>query len=241
MDRRAIRVPAAVAAVVLTAGLGAGCGMSERKTDLVAGKTMFVQRCGSCHVLSRAGTKGTQGPNLDAAFGPSRGDGLGEDTVEGVVRRQIAFVRRSSIMPANLVEGQDAADVSAYVAKVAGQPGEDEGELAKAGAPKVSNKPIVARGGKLQIDADPTGALAFASTRAESPAGALEFVMANPSDVQHNIALNGPGGRSLGVGDVVGKGADSTFRANVSRGSYEFLCTVPGHAEGGMKGTLTVK
>jgi plastocyanin len=144
-------------------------------------------------------------------------------------------------MPADQYTGDDARDVAAYVALVAGRPGEDQGALAVAGAPKVSNKPILARGGVLQIDADRTGALAFASTRAESGAGAVEFRMANPSGVDHNIALRGPGGRDLGTGEVVGQGGTSAFTADVSPGEYEFLCTVAGHADGGMKGTLTVK
>src|SRR3712207_8473170 len=52
-------------------------------------------------------------PNLDEAFGPSRRDGLGEGTVEGVVHQQIANVRRNSSMPADLVTGKDARDVAA--------------------------------------------------------------------------------------------------------------------------------
>ena len=71
--------------------------------------------------------------------------------------------------------------MAAYVAAVAGQRGKDAGALASAGAPKVSNKPIAAKNGVLEMDADPTGALAFASTKATAPAGALEFVMGNES------------------------------------------------------------
>ncbi len=109
----------------------AGCG--EEDADLVNGKALFVEQCGTCHALERAGTQGAQGPNLDEAFGPSRSDGLGKATVEGVVRDQIANVRRASIMPADLVTGEDARDVAAYVAEVAGTPGEDTGQLASAG------------------------------------------------------------------------------------------------------------
>jgi mono/diheme cytochrome c family protein/azurin len=223
---------AAGAALALAA---AGCGSTE-EPDEVNGKDLFAQKCGSCHTLARANTKGVQGPNLDQAFGAARRDGLGEGTVEGVVLRQIGNVRRTSKMPPDLVEGQDARDVAAYVAAVAGQPGKDAGALASAGQPKVSNKPIAAKNGVLTMDADATGALAFASTKATAPAGALEFVMGNESSVQHNIALEGDG-----EGPVVGQGGSSKFKANVKPGEYVYLCTVPGHADGGMKGTLTVK
>jgi mono/diheme cytochrome c family protein len=109
----------------------AGCGREE--ADLVNGKQLFVEQCGTCHALGRAGTQAARGPDLDAAFGPAREDGLGEQTVQGVVREQIANVRRGSTMPADLVTGKDAQDVAAYVAEVAGMPGEDTGQLASAG------------------------------------------------------------------------------------------------------------
>ena len=221
---------------------GAGCGR-EDQPDLANGKEMFVGKgtCGSCHALKRAGTKGTQGPNLDQAFGPARRDGLGDDTVEGVVLRQIGHPPKSSNMKAGLVTGDDARDVAAYVALVAGQGGKDTGALANAGQPKVSNKPIAAKGGTLTIDADPTGALAFASTRATAPAGSLQVEMGNESSIQHNIALQGSGSSLLSEGDVVGQGGTSSFSTRVKAGKYTYLCTVPGHEAGGMKGTLTVE
>ena len=216
----------------------AGCGQGE--PDLVNGKTLFVGEaaCGSCHILERAGTRGVQGPNLDEAFGPSRRDGLGKQTVEGVVREQIAYPRKSSAMPANLVEGDDARDVAAYVAAVAGIPGEDAGVLAQAGQPKQSNKPIAAESGVLEIPAAPTGALAFASTRASAEAGTIEFVMPNPSPIRHNIAVrNG----SPTLGPVVGQGGTSRFTKELEPGEYVFFCSVPGHEEGGMRGQLVVE
>ena len=213
----------------------AACG-KEESPDLVNGKGLFIGEgtCGSCHALNRAGTKGTQGPNLDEAFEQARLDGMNEATVEGVVVRQIAHPRRNSIMQPDLVTGDDARDVAAYVAEVAGQPGEDTGELAEVGAKKGGS--ATAKNGVLQIDADETGALAFTASKATAPPGKIEFVMENPSPIDHNIALEGDG-----EGDVVGNGGTSRFSANLKPGKYVYVCTVPGHAEGGMKGDLTVK
>lgn len=208
---------------------------------MVNGKTLFVQKCGSCHALDRAGTKGRQGPDLDEAFGPSRRDGLGEDTIAGVVERQIANVRKSSTMPEDLVTGKDAKDVAAYVAMVAGQPGKDTGALANAGTPEVSDKPIEAADGRLRIDADPTGALAFVTTKAIAMPGPLMFVSVNKASIPHNIALRDPSGNLLEAGPVVSDGGTSKFSTTVKSGKYSFVCTVPGHEEGGMKGELTVK
>ena len=121
---------AALAAAVLGLPLAA-CGRDE--PDLSNGKAQFVQRCGSCHSLGRAGTQGQTGPNLDAAFRAALRAGESRDTVEGVVRDQISHVRKSSAMPKNLVTGNDARDVAAYVAFATDKPGEDQGALAQAG------------------------------------------------------------------------------------------------------------
>jgi mono/diheme cytochrome c family protein len=230
------------AAVSALAGLAlAGCGSgTDEKADLVNGKKLFIGQatCGSCHALQRAGTKGTQGPDLDAAFQNSRENGFGDSVIEGVVNDQIKNPRRGSIMPANLVRGDDRRDVSAYVASVAGKPGQDTGLLASVGGNQNANKTAVEKAGKLTIPADPSGALAFTFGKATGTPGQVTISMPNASPIQHNIAITGP---VKGQGPVVGKGGDSSFQANLKPGSYTFLCEVPGHAEAGMKGTLTVK
>ena len=109
----------------------AACGRDE--PDLTQGKALFTQKCGSCHALARAGTQGQTGPNLDAAFRAALDKGLSRDTVEGIVHRQILHPRRGSVMPADLVTGQEAKDVAAYVSYAAHRTGQDSGALAQAG------------------------------------------------------------------------------------------------------------
>lgn len=210
----------------------AGCGRDD--SDLANGKSLFVERCGACHVLDRANTKGTAGPNLDHAFLDARTDGMNEETIKGITGRQIAFPRRNSAMPANLVKGDDARDVAAYVGFAAAKPGKDQGPLATAGQPKTSNKPIAAKNGILEIAA--IGGTAFASTKATASPGAVTFRMPNRTPLPHDIALKGDG-----KGPVVNQGGVSSFKANLEPGSYTYYCSVPGHEQAGMKGTLTVK
>ena len=72
---------AALCAVALTLPLAA-CGRDE--PDLSNGKAQFVEKCGSCHTLARAGTAGTQGPSLYKAFQTALADGIDRETVEGI-------------------------------------------------------------------------------------------------------------------------------------------------------------
>jgi plastocyanin len=219
----------------------AGCGSgppTPANADLVNGKKLFIGKatCGSCHTLQHAGTKGNQGPNLDAAFVNSRDHGFGDSVIAGVVLDQIHHPRRGSIMPAGLVKGQDAKDVATYVGSVAGKSGKDTGLLASVGTTNNASKTAVEKGGKLTIPADPTGALAFQFGKATATPGKVTVSMPNPAPIQHDISIQG-----VGKGSVVGTGGTSTFTATLKAGSYTFLCTVPGHAQAGMKGTLTVK
>jgi plastocyanin len=211
----------------------AGCGREEAP-DLVNGKENFIAKCSSCHSLARANGGGTQGPDLDEAFARARLDGMNAETVEGIVLAQIDNPRRSSIMPEDLVTGDAARDVAAYVGEAAGIPGEDTGLLADVGVQEGGK--ATAENGVLQIDADESGALAFTASTATAPPGPIEFVMDNPSPIDHNIALEGGP-----EGDVVGNGGTSRFETTLKPGKYVYLCTVPGHAEGGMEGDLTVK
>jgi mono/diheme cytochrome c family protein len=118
-------VCAALFAALALAACGDTVGYSEGSGDRIRGKELFVQGCGSCHALADAGTTGSIGPNLDFAFVQSRIDGLGEDTIQQVVRGQIAYpvtdpATDAPGMPADIFTGQDAEDVATYVAAVAG-------------------------------------------------------------------------------------------------------------------------
>jgi mono/diheme cytochrome c family protein len=234
---------ALVATVAVTA-LGAafaGCGddIKGSRADMVHGKQLFVQRCGSCHVLERAGTRGTVGPDLDAAFAQSLEDGFGRNTVEGVVHEQILYpITR---MPAKLVEGQDAIDVAAYVGHAAAASGEDEGALATAVRTTRAGR-ATAENGRLEIPADPDGQLLYTVAEASAPPGALQIDSPNESTVPHDIALQeGTDGAELGKGETVSNGGVSTVDVDVRAGDYTFYCTLPGHREAGMEGRLSVR
>jgi len=124
------RIKALCGGAVVIASLGAvtGCDLQE-SADTDRGEQLFTQKCGSCHTLTGARTNADIGPDLDQAFAASRAVGMDQDTIEGVVQSQISNPRPASpentsvYMPANLVEGEDAEAVAAYVASVAGVEG----------------------------------------------------------------------------------------------------------------------
>jgi uncharacterized cupredoxin-like copper-binding protein len=96
------------------------------------------------------------------------------------------------------------------------------------------------RGGNtLRLSADPSGELRFDKQSLEARAGPVVLVMNNPSPVPHNISIEGRGVDQ--EGKTVDEGGTSTVRAQLQPGEYDFYCSVPGHRQGGMEGTLTVK
>jgi cytochrome c2 len=118
---------AAMAAATALVVASAGCDLQEN-ADVDNGRQLFTEKCGTCHKLAEAGTQADVGPDLDASFVAARETGMDQDTFEGVVEAQIANPRKTdpddpTFMPADLVTGQDAVDVAAYVARFAGVPG----------------------------------------------------------------------------------------------------------------------
>jgi uncharacterized cupredoxin-like copper-binding protein len=249
MRSRGFRGVALGVVVVGASALTAGCGLTRTGDNVVNGKQLFVAKCGACHVLGRAGTKGVTGPNLDNAFARARQDGFGQSTFKGLVDRQIGQPNKGQqvdpatgkllpLMPPNLVTGEDAMDVAAYVASAVAMPGQDTGALAQIGAATAKGV-AKAQGGKLAIPADPGGALSYKFASAEAPAGQVEIDSKNDSSTDHDIAIQGAGVNQ--VGKVVKGGGVSTVKVSLKPGKYQFFCTVPGHRQAGMEGTLTVK
>jgi plastocyanin len=242
-SRRAVGT-CALTALALIAG---GCSVKGGDNpNLILGKQLFVAKCGSCHTLARASTKGTVGPSLDAAFERELAEGEGRSVIRGVVEEQIQHPNPFGAMPKDLVGGDSLRDVSAYVEESAAKPGSDTGLLASAVPAPGAGKPAVESAGKLEIDANPEGQLAYQSSAATATAGPVTISMANMSGVSHNIAIEEgssgatPKGSPLAASSFIAKGTTS-ISVKLKPGTYTFFCQVPGHRQGGMFGTVTVK
>ncbi len=227
--------------------LASGCGaVKHDNANLIAGKQAFVAKCGACHMLARANTKGTVGPNLDYAFHASLAEGLRRSAVRTVVEGQVENPNRFGVMPSGLAKGATLADIAAYIAAAVDRPGADSGLLATAVQAPGAGKPAVEKGGKLEIAADPSGQLAYVTNKATATAGAVTISMPNTSGVSHNIAVEAGShgatrsGSTLAASKFVTKGSAS-ISVTLKPGAYTFFCQAPGHRAAGMYGTLTVK
>ena len=224
-----------------------GCSVKGAdNANLIAGKQAFVAKCGSCHTLSRAGTKGVVGPNLDEAFRASLAEGLERNAVRGVIEGQVRNPDRDGVMPKDITGGATLKNIATYVASVVDKSGKDSGLLASAVETPGSGKPAVEKAGKLQIDASPSGQLLYTASKAEAKPGPVTITMGNTSGVSHNIAIEAGAGGASGSGPVLGASAftskgDATVSVSLKPGTYTFFCQAPGHRVAGMYGTLTVK
>jgi len=129
-------------------------------------------------------------------------------------------------------DDESGSDTSAAPTTEAAPPAAETTTEGSGGAP-------AGGGSELKADADPGGQLKFTTDSLEGKPGEITITMANPSDIPHAVGIRGDGVDE--EGETVEKGGTSTVTAEVKAGEYEFYCPVPGHEEGGMKGTLTVK
>jgi plastocyanin len=242
----ATRAPAlgAIAAVALAAS---GCSVKGGdNANVISGKKMFVAKCGSCHTLARAETKGVVGPNLDEAFRADLDEGLHRDTIRGAVEKQIQIPNPEGAMPKDLVSGSALKDIAAYVAQSVDKTGKDTGLLGSAVQAPGAGKPAVEKAGKLSIEASPSGQLAYVTSKATGTPGSVTVEMPNMSGVSHNIAIETGEGGATAKGSKLGASeftTKSTAKVTVSLkpGTYTFFCEAPGHRAAGMYGTLAVK
>lgn len=92
----------------------------------------------------------------------------------------------------------------------------------------------------LKFEADPEGALAYTTTEATAKAGRVTVDFNNPQALTHDVAIEDSSGEEVGATELISEGEDSTT-VDLKPGTYHFFCSVPGHREAGMEGTLTVK
>jgi plastocyanin len=112
-----------------------------------------------------------------------------------------------------------------------GEEAEEHGPAAGAAPP--------ATGRTLALAADPGDALRFDKTRAAALAGRVTVRLTNDSTVEHNVTI-AQGSKTLGATKTITESTD-TLALELAAGRYVFFCSVAGHRESGMEGTLIVE
>jgi uncharacterized cupredoxin-like copper-binding protein len=92
----------------------------------------------------------------------------------------------------------------------------------------------------LKFEADPGGELAYTTTSATSKPGQVTVEFDNPQSLTHDVQIEDSSGEEVGGTELIADGSDSAT-VDLKPGTYTFFCSVPGHREAGMEGTLTVK
>lgn len=95
------------------------------------------------------------------------------------------------------------------------------------------------RASTLSVRADPGGALKYTTTKLTAKAGSVDVQFANASSTPHDVVIS-EGARTLAHTDTVTKGK-ATATASLKAGTYTFYCSIPGHRQAGMEGTVTVR
>jgi plastocyanin len=94
---------------------------------------------------------------------------------------------------------------------------------------------------KVALSADPTGALKFSTKQLSTTPGNITVAFTNKSSTPHDVTITGDGNKKLGATEqITGSSANLNLK-DVKAGTYTFFCSVPGHEQAGMKGTLTVR
>lgn len=109
-------------------------------------------------------------------------------------------------------------------------------------------------GATVSVEADPGGQLAYVQKSLSGSAGEITFEFGNPSSTEHDFCVEDSGETAasgeailashtsggIGCTDVI-TGETTTLTEDLDAGEYDFYCSVSGHREAGMEGTLTVE
>ncbi len=197
------------------------------------GQVFTSAGCGTCHTLAAAGSTGETGPDLNEFLAP-------DDTteaVEGMIvdpNAEIAEGYAANVMPTTYSQTLSKTEVHQLteflVATTPAQPNPK---------PKSSSGVAATGAGEtLHLAADATQ-LAFDEQELTSKSGRVTIDFENPAPIEHDVAIE-QDGKLIAKTPLISEGKASVS-AELKPGTYTFVCTVPGHAEAGMEGTLVVR
>jgi plastocyanin len=119
--------------------------------------------------------------------------------------------------------------------------GSDNNDTTAAATPATTTATTGGGGGSTVDISTPSGSdLAFEQKDVSAKSGSVTIDFDNKQALSHDVKVEDSSGQELGGTDLVSSGT-ATATVDLQPGTYTFFCSVPGHREAGMEGTLTVK
>ena len=133
-----------------------------------------------------------------------------------------------------------AIAIAALAVGVAACGGADASSADPAPPAAPTEEPAAGGGGSSEVPlaAVEDGSFAYDTTELSAGAGDITIAFSNPSGTPHNVAVEGEGIETE-LGEIV-TNADAPITVSLEPGTYTFFCSVPGHRQAGMEGTITV-
>jgi len=98
--------------------------------------------------------------------------------------------------------------------------------------------PAPAAATSLKLAANPQGLLSFDTKQLSAKAGTVTISFTNNAPLEHNVTI-AKGASVLGATPTFIRGS-KPLTLKLAPGKYTFYCSVPGHRQAGMEGTLSV-
>ena len=95
-------------------------------------------------------------------------------------------------------------------------------------------------GASVSLTANPDGELAYEESTLSAPAGNVTIEFDNPASIGHDVVVEDQSANEITRTDVI-TGDTATAVGEFKAGDYTYYCSVDGHRDAGMEGTLTVK
>ena len=92
----------------------------------------------------------------------------------------------------------------------------------------------------VKLEANPSGSLSYNTTTLTAHPGKVTIEFTNMAPLEHNVTVENSAGSKLGATPTF-SGGTKPLTLDLKAGTYSFFCSVPGHRQAGMQGTLTVQ
>jgi plastocyanin len=140
--------------------------------------------------------------------------------------------------PATSTPTSSTPATSTPAASTPAKPKPKKSPTATTGTPAPASSPAASAATTLKLAANPAGQLAYNTKQLSAKAGKVTIEMTNMAPVEHDVAV--AQGSTIEGQTPVFMGGTKSVTLTLKPGTYTFYCTVPGHRQAGMEGTLTV-